>query len=353
MKNQNVCELEKNSFNIVDIENELINIWKNILGNCSFNIESSFFELGGDSILTIELIEAIKKSFNYQFTITSITANPSIKMMAKVINGTNTADIQTQIVPLQTQGLSSPFFGIHPLFGLIYPYVNLAKEMGTSRPFYAFQSKGYNSDTAPIESIEKLAASYILDMKKVQPIGPYLIGGWSFGAIVAYEMASQLRENGDFVDHLILIDLATDSLEKFFQKVPKHILVKRFLEIANEALISFDPSFKNSNLLFSILKKPKSFLLFFLKILIPMCKIGLTNSNAAKKYILKPYTGHVTLIHTADPEFTNILTPELGWDKIVNGQLDVYKIQGDHLNLHKYPYVVSLASALNSALDNK
>ncbi|MEB5477845.1 thioesterase domain-containing protein [Acinetobacter pollinis] len=336
----------------IEVKNKLNNIWKNILATDSFDNDTSFFELGGDSILTIMLIENIDKELNYQFNITSITSNSSINKMAKLISSESILETSTNLIPLQTKGNKNPFFGIHPLFGLIYPYINLAKELGKERPFYAFQSKGYNKNETSPDNIESLAEGYITEMKKLQPVGPYSIGGWSFGAVVAYEMAQQLRNTGDIVENVILIDLATDSAEKFFQKVPKTVLIKRFLEIVYAALISYDPSFKKGNLFRNIIFRPKKTLLFISKILIPMTKIGYTNTQALKKYILKPYSGDITLIHTADPEFTSIDSIDLGWDTLVIGNLKAVKIEGAHLNLHTYPYVIDLAKELNATLDN-
>ena len=93
-------------------------------------------------------------------------------------------------------GSKRPFYCVAPAGGVVFPYYNLAPYLGDERPIYGLQDPGLEKGHAPFETVEDLAAYYISAMKTVQPQGPYMMGGWSFGGTVAFEMAQQLRRAG-------------------------------------------------------------------------------------------------------------------------------------------------------------
>ncbi|MGB0635311.1 MAG: alpha/beta fold hydrolase, partial [Paracoccaceae bacterium] len=116
----------------------------------------------------------------------------------------------TPILPLRNSGTKRPVFCVHPGGGFGTVYQNFAKALGNDYPVWAFQARGLEINEAPHTSIKEMAADYIDAMRNIQPSGPYLLLGWSFGGNVAQEMTVQLETIGERVELLILLDTAAN-----------------------------------------------------------------------------------------------------------------------------------------------
>jgi thioesterase domain-containing protein len=109
-------------------------------------------------------------------------------------------------VPLQDTGSQRPLFLAHPGDGEVLAYAALARRLGDDQPSYGLRARGLDDDAAIDGSLAELAAEYVADVRKVQPSGPYLLGGFCVGATIAIEMAAQLRDAGEDVAGLVLLD---------------------------------------------------------------------------------------------------------------------------------------------------
>src|SRR5262249_28767039 len=115
-------------------------------------------------------------------------------------------DHRLTLVPIQPGGLRRPFFCVHPAGGTVFCYKELSNLLGPDQPFYGLQSRGLNGEQPPAGRIEDMAADYIAALRTVQPEGPYQLGGWSIGGVVAFEMARQLERQGQRADWIALFD---------------------------------------------------------------------------------------------------------------------------------------------------
>lgn len=126
---------------------------------------------------------------------------------SEILNFLDTASRwRSTLVPIQPSGSRPAFFGVPGPDGDVFCYVRLARELGPDQPFYAFEPPGLDGVEAPVTTIEGLVARYLADLKTLQPRGPYLIGGFCLGGIVAFELARQLRAAGDDVALLALFE---------------------------------------------------------------------------------------------------------------------------------------------------
>ena len=98
---------------------------------------------------------------------------------------------------IQPTGSKRPLFLVHPAGGHVFPYVHLARYLGPDQPCYGLQAKGLEEGESPHTRIKDMAADYIKALRTVQPNGPYFLGGWSMGGLVAFEMAQQLYTQGE------------------------------------------------------------------------------------------------------------------------------------------------------------
>ncbi|MBD2019655.1 amino acid adenylation domain-containing protein, partial [Leptolyngbya sp. FACHB-36] len=192
-------------------EKKLAELWTQLLNVESVGVTDHFFELGGDSLLAVRLIDRIAQQFQQSLPVSTLFLAPTIAQLATLLDqtaacSTPAASSWSPLVPLKAKGATRPFFCIHPIFGTVFPYWELAQQLSEDQPFYALQPIGLDAKQQPLTRIEDMAAQYIQAVQTIQPRGPYLLGGWSFGGLVAFEMAQQLQQAGESVALLAIID---------------------------------------------------------------------------------------------------------------------------------------------------
>ena len=133
---------------------------------------------------------------------------PTIEQLAAFLRQNVAFEPRGTLVPIQVRGERPALFCVHPAGGLANAYVQLARELGSDQPLYAFQSRGFDQGEPIFSRIQEMAAEYILDLRKVKPKGPYLLAGWSTGGLIAYEIAQQLFAAAERVELLALLDAA-------------------------------------------------------------------------------------------------------------------------------------------------
>ena len=188
------------------VVDQIIIIWQNILQN-NYNLkkDNNFFELGGQSLQAVKIISNFKNLFGVELPLSSFVEAPTPLLQAELLLSYNWEDKWETVVALKPSGQKPPFFCVHPSGGNIICYMDLAFAMEEDYPFYGLQAKGLRGDEEPLHEVEEMAQHYIHEMKKIQKQGPYHIGGWSAGGVIAFEMAQQLKNRGEEVC-LILID---------------------------------------------------------------------------------------------------------------------------------------------------
>ncbi len=187
-------------------EAALAQIWASLLKCDRISMNDNFFDLGGDSLLAVRLLTQINQQFQQQLPVSTLFLNPTLQGLAdRLFSELDTLPC-SPLVPIQPQGTNPPFFCIHPILGVVFPYYELALQLGKNQPFYALQPQGIDGKFPPLTRIEDMAAYYIKAMRTIQPEGPYFLGGWSFGGLVAFEMAQQLKKAGYAVGLLAVLD---------------------------------------------------------------------------------------------------------------------------------------------------
>jgi amino acid adenylation domain-containing protein len=192
-----------------EIEGQLAQIWSEILNIHPVGVKDNFFDLGGHSISAVQLMGKIKQQFGKTLPLTALFPSATIEELAERIR--TETDAQTHpthpcIVPIQPKGNKSPFFAVHPAWGHVLCYANLSRYLGDEQPFYGLRAIGFDEGEEPLTRVEDMASLYIEAMRTVQPEGPYQVGGWSFGGVVAFEIAQQLHKMGQEVSRLALLD---------------------------------------------------------------------------------------------------------------------------------------------------
>lgn len=188
-----------------DVETRLAAAWRRLLNVERVGIDDDFFQLGGHSVLTVQLCSAIRKDFGQETTPGTIFGNPTIRKLAGQIEA-GTGD-EALTIPLRTTGSQAPLF----LISGIQLYQNLADRLDADRPVYGIylpeEEAMFQSETGDATlSVERLAERYVEQLQQERPAGPYVIGGVCFGGLVAYEMARRLRAAGHEVELVVLLE---------------------------------------------------------------------------------------------------------------------------------------------------
>jgi thioesterase domain-containing protein/acyl carrier protein len=192
------------------LEMQLAQIWEEVLSVSPVGATDNFFELGGHSLLAVRLMAKIQQQFNRKLPLASLFQKATVEDQAALLAEGGDSLPWSPLVALQPNGTRRPFFCVHPAGGQVLCYYQLARALGPGQPFYAWQAPDFTEVAEGGEDnygrIEDRAAAYIEAMRRVQPEGPYMLGGWSFGGTVAFEIAQQLRRAGERVGLLAQLD---------------------------------------------------------------------------------------------------------------------------------------------------
>jgi thioesterase domain-containing protein len=190
------------------VHHQLIQIWEDLLDVRPIGIRDDFFNLGGTSLLAVSVVERIEQVCGKTLALATLFAGPTIEQLAQALReaGEDETGTRVPVVALQTGGSRQPFFFLHGHYlGTAYYCFPLARALGPDQPFYALDP--YKLDDLPVPpSLETIAATHLEAVRAIQPEGPYLLGGFCNGGLVAYEMARQLHAAGQTVDLLVLMD---------------------------------------------------------------------------------------------------------------------------------------------------
>jgi phthiocerol/phenolphthiocerol synthesis type-I polyketide synthase E len=343
---------------------QLTRIWQDLLGIPSIGLDQNYFDIGGDSPLAVQLFAQIEKVFKVKLPLATLFEAPTIELLAQILRGGAQASGWSPLVSIQSQGSRPPFFCIHPHRGNVLIYRDLSRHLGSDQPFYGLQSRGLDGSCAPLTRIEEMAALYIKEIRKVQPHGPYFLGGYCMGGTVAYEIAQQFRAGGEQIALLVMIDSMNwagtrppSILAKGVYTIERFIFhTSNFLSLDSEDKADFfrekvkvlrsrvpvwrsmlvDRFYKNSQ---SSMSEARV-----------LGQIWDANFHACLDYTPRPYPGTVTDIRPAR-QFQGYDKPELKWDRLAQRGQEVVVLPVNPLALVIEPYVKHLAVAVRKSID--
>lgn len=316
-------------------EKTLLGIWKAIVDQEEIGIEDDFFEAGLDSLQAIQLISQIEDKFKITIQPTELFQKTTIKELGEYLDQENRAKTEPlhTIVKIKTRGTKRPFFCVTAGYGDILTLKGLSDLMGDDQPFYGLQPLDKDSASDELDSqlnIRDLAAEYISDIRAIQPEGPYNLGGYSAGGILAFEMAQQLLASGEKVGPIIMLGVPFTrtflghSIHRFLTKaIPK--LLPETGKTGSDIARIIRSLFSDEGLQIHL-----------------QCVLG---------YEPKPYEGKIIVLEGGWSS-TRILPWKKKWNVAAKGGLKIDLLPGNHDSFIRPPYVKDLAKSLKSYLDN-
>ena len=190
-----------------DFERSLADIWADVLQVRPIGLHDDFFSLGGDSILGAEAVARIRElTGDDDLPLVSIVRAPTVEGMARELDGGIAALARTGPIALHPGAAGDPFFFVHGGDGEVLNFVGLARSIGPDCTMYGIRTRGIDDGAEPYASLGEMAADYVDAVRSVQPEGPYAIGGFCLGGLIALELAHRLAEAGETVSTLVLVD---------------------------------------------------------------------------------------------------------------------------------------------------
>lgn len=345
-------------------EKKLAEIWADLLKLQKVGVRDNFFDLGGQSLRAVSLFARIEKDFGKKLPLATLFKSPTIEQLAKAIDGKDTQEVTegwSPLVPIQTQGSKPPLFLVHGAGGNVLLYQALARHMAPDYPLYGLQSQGLDAKTPPLNSLEEMAVLYLREVRRVQPKGPYLLGGYCMGGTIAYEMAQRLLQAGESVSMIAMLDtynfalaLKSNTASAFLQRMKFH--VANFVKlkpadmmryIKEKARVARDGEWANL-----IGAKPNTELPPAGEEPANMREVSVQASNdaACERYLPQPYPGRV-LLFKPQVNYDFYPDPNMGWSDLVRGGLEHIELPVNPHAMLVEPFVQTLALELKRSID--
>ena len=189
-----------------ETERRLQKIWEGLLDVNPIGLNENYFELGGTSIMAVRLFAQIAKEFQRKLPLSVLFDAQTIAQLAQVLRTEDAPAGWSPLVAVQPKGSRPPFFCTHGGGGNVLIYRDLSRRLGPDQPFYGLQAQGLDGERPFLKTIEEMASLYVNEVRRFQPHGPYYLGGYCMGGTVAYEMARQLKAQGEEVALVALFD---------------------------------------------------------------------------------------------------------------------------------------------------
>jgi len=318
------------------LESQLVAMWEEVLGIRPIGVQQNFFDLGGHSLLAVRFVHRLGKTFGKNLPIATLLEAPTVERLARLLRQKGWSPLWSSLVPIQTGGSKPPFFCVHGLGGTVMRFHALARNLGHDQPVYGLQAQGLDPARPCHSRVEDMATHYLREVRSVQPRGPYFIGGYSFGGLVAFEMARQLVNEGEEPSLVALLDT--------FPGEPK----------------------SNPSLLVKFLRKPMRQWLPYLwgkvrgqvqwyinRLWFPRPMVAVLDSclQAEQSYVLRLYPGRVVLFSPSEKSLRSHQERDSGWDQWAAGGVEIHEIAGDHGSITREPKVRLLAKELKACLE--
>jgi amino acid adenylation domain-containing protein len=349
-----------------DLERQLTAIWERVLKVQPIGIHHNFFEVGGNSLLAVQMLTQVEKLLGKNLPLTALLQSSTIATLAETLRHDNGDNVTVEVVPLRATGTKPPLFCI---YGVLL-YRELMEQLPDDQPVYGVylqeevdllkQGRSALSDSV-FSSVTAIAALYLQVIRKLRPHGPYYLAGESFGGVVAFEMAQQLQADGEDVALVALMDAANPACMSslpLLQRIKIHrqhlsqqsrtyvlnLAKERFLLAPKKLFDSLSTVHRYGKLVAD--DRTESDIEFYQDDVRHAVR-----NQVIQSYKPKPYAGKVVLFRAMERDpFEGCQDYALGWGALATEGLHIYDVPGDHVGILKEPNVRVMANYLQAYL---
>ncbi|MEA5552827.1 amino acid adenylation domain-containing protein [Anabaena cylindrica UHCC 0172] len=353
-----------------NLELQLTKIWENVLGVRPIGLNDNFFDVGGHSLLAVKLFAQIEKIFGKNIALTTLFQTPTIKQLANVLRDEGYSSSWSSLVPIQPHGSKRPFFYIHTIYGGLIYSLNLLSKLDADQPVYGLQAQGLDGKNPHHTCIEDMASHYIKEIQTIQPHGPYILGGWCAGGMIAYEIGQQLYAQGETVELLTIFDAYPPKMIPPSDQVVNSLSIRKANSRIYESISYVMDMIKRNRSYFANLTLQQQIIAiwgninrriedkikeivyqFYVQRNLPLphrlrhLVVRDAIAQAYKNYCPTVYPGQVIFFRAVDQsqEYARYLKR---WEELAAGGLEIHDIPGNHDSIMAEPHVSVLAEKL-------
>lgn len=336
------------------LESTLAGWWRELLGEQHIGLHGDFFQLGGRPEHGTNLVTRIKQEWGVFVRTAELYEARTISKLADLIQLRQSSREQLCIVPIRAEGSRLPLFLVHGVGGNILGFAGLARSLHPDQPVYGIQAQALNSEIPTLIRLEAMAAYYVEELRRVQPVGPYAFLGFSFGGLVAYEIAQQLTRSGEQVRFLGMLDTWQPGHLKLVERVTQSWLRRKWnrlnlvrLNTKKLSLWQLVPylcgRLKSRFLRIAFGRMSRTGAVSLPESMRQVRDINLT---AAARYSVQRYPGDIILFR-AESHAGLPLPDDLNWGGFAMGGVKIVHLPGDHGQILAEPNLSFMTSRLD------
>jgi len=348
------------------IEETISGWFQDLLGIERVESEDDFFALGGHSLIAVRLFAKIKNAFQVDLELATLFDARTVRALAGVVRQRlqQTESIEKRwscLVPIQPNGSRVPLFFVHAIGGEVLFYEPLARCLGSDQPFYALQSVPANFEALRETSIEEMASTYLEEVRSFLPEGPYILGGHSYGGLVAFEMAQQLRAQGIEPALLIMVDAVVPGSRQQVRASAQISTLKENLRNEGMSYLVRKAEVKRIYWQRKLLTKVHHARAYGYRLAgrslsadLRYAQMEEIRVRALAHYRFKTYDGKIDLIRATERGYGGAVSiserddATLGWGSLAQGGVDVHNVAAEHSNLLNEPFVRAVADEISA-----
>jgi amino acid adenylation domain-containing protein len=321
-----------------ETEKKILQIWAEVLGLDAdkIGVTDNFFELGGNSISILKIQSRLNKQFDRDISMSTMFLYPTIRELAANIPEEPLINKLENIVKLNKGGNEKNIFIFHPMHGMTYPYKELAELLENHYNVYGIQSKGLVRESPLPGTYEEMLQEYIPQVKAIQKTGPYILAGFCLGAVLAYEAARELEDEGEPIEKLIMLDIHAFIPEvtiRFYPLKRALYLTRHLIPRLLRKKIRQDPEEPPVDEQERLTQRVET-----------------NNKAVSMKFRYKRIINSPILHIRARENHLRGLTKEY-WSKMTGGRVDCFETPGNHDTMLAHPHVKELAEIIKSRVN--
>jgi amino acid adenylation domain-containing protein len=336
-----------------ETERLVAEVYASVLGYSQIGRDDDFYALGGDSLDAISVSLQLEKLLDSSLPLALFAHATTVEKMASAIDQHEPAN---SLVALQPHGSRKPFFCVHAHMGHVINLRNLSMHLGPKQPFYALQLQGLDRLNRPPTSIAEMAQQYLAEIRRIQRKGPYLLSGYCYGGLVAMEMSRLLKQAGESVSLLALIDTSCPF------GPPKSSMKLRLGKLWHRVVYGKTIHWRNivENYCTDIMQSTRSAVLhiiwrYYLSRKHPIPRFlrepQILLEMIEKDYVPQPINCKAVVL-VASQEPVVLQTDEL-WNNLIKGGVTIHQISVTASEMLREPQVSRLAKSLAPYLDDQ
>ena len=342
----------------------IADIWSRSLGISKVGLDDDFFEIGGHSLIAVEVMTRLEKESGIKLPLSILFEYPTIKELAGLLESKEASIQWKTLIPIKPDGINTPLYIVHGLGMNVLPFYSIARHLDLEQPLFGIQAIGLNGAVESPKTVEAIASEYLKEILEQNPNGPYSLAGYSFGGMIAFEMAQQLKKMGKDIKSLIMFDtnaIRSDHMDPLGIRINNRLKTE-----IGKRVFDLKMLIKNPTLLKRIKKasfenkwgKVKNFLHLDDKgrkqgndILDIVEKIKKTHLEAGKNYVLSKYDGEIYLFRAKIRTSYEKDMKYFGWKPFVK-KVHIIEMDGEHTTMfdppHEREFVRKLQDVLNT-----